>query len=447
MGASWRPGTAALLLALAAALAILPPAAFAGTEAAPELTDPAGDQEVAAGPLILPGVNDEAFDDVDLVAAWAEERASGCVGATADTCPAATLVVQTTAGWTTGTMTVTFTVKQGPTSLPSSTASEAGTPFTLTVTGATVSGLANATVANGADGLRITLPLSKLGAVGGDLLADLGISTTRTDPGTVQGADQDDQTGTDSAGPGTAYTFARPPVLSNLLLDIVSIDGRSGAVTVTDPHEPVAVVLRITNLALDDDAWQLSFSSTPPLADPPVFAQAFTPIAAGEEAETTVELSLEGVPEGPVAVTFTATSERGATTTARSTVTLDIPSAGVVPGEREVKPEGLAFLTGAAEAAGFDGPFGSFAELALLALLVLLTILAIYLLLALGRTTIHDAPASAAPLRAGAAVAMGASAGPSGVSETVHAGEAPPLEAPDELNDALNRFLHDVGPA
>src|SRR5687767_500966 len=63
MGASWRRGSAAaLLLVLAAALA---PAVQAGSASDPEVTDPAGDQAVQEGDVpAVPGVNDEAFDDV-----------------------------------------------------------------------------------------------------------------------------------------------------------------------------------------------------------------------------------------------------------------------------------------------------------------------------------------------------------------------------------------------
>ena len=449
MGASWRPGAAALLLVLASALGFLP-AASAGTAAAPELTDPAGDQAVDSGTVpVLPGVNEETFDDVDLIAAWVEERQHDCAGQAEATCPAATLVVQTTAGWASGTMTVAFTVKRGPQSLPASTATAAGTPFTLTLNGTAVSGLDNASAANAADGLRITLPLAGLGATGGDVLSGLTLSTTRTDGGLLVDVPQDDQTGTDDAGPGSDYTFARPPVAPQLLLDIVSIDGKSGPVTVTREDATLPVVLRITNIGLDDDAYQLSFQSTPPLQDPPAFAQAFTPIGAGESDDATVQLSLDGMREGRISLIFFVTSERGASENARSSVTIDLPAAPPPPAEeRAVKPAGLTFLTPAAEGLGFDGPFGSYAELALLALLVLVVIVLLFLLLALGRTTMEDEPAAEAP--APAPRTRGGTAGPTGVMETVHASDAPPalFEARDEAADApADEAMSDVDPA
>jgi hypothetical protein len=423
MGASWRPGSAALLLLLATAWA---PAAQAGSAEAPELTDPAGDQAGAAGPIVVGGVNDDAFDDVDLVAAWLEERTLDCVGAANGTCPTVTLVVQTSAGWGTGSMVVSFAIARGPTSLPGSTAS--GQAFTLYVNGTTVEGLANATAANAPDGLHLTLPLPQLGAVGGDVLTGLTLSTSRFDDGTLQGVALDDQTGTDDAGPGLDYVFQRPPVAPRLLLEVLSVDGRAGSASTVSTRDPVDVVLRITNLGLDDDGWQLSLASRPPLADPPVFLQAFTGIAAGTTAQTTVPISLADMAEGRIVLTFTVSSERGASATARATLTLDLPSAPPPPpSEREVKPAGLTFLTGTAETLGFDGPFGSYAELALLALLVLLVLLALFLLLALGRPLPREAAAETpGPAR------RPTTAGPAGFAQTVRAAPAAePEEGPD----------------
>src|ERR1044072_437278 len=181
MGASWRRVAApVLLLVLAAALAPVPWAA-AGTASDPEVTDPAGDQAVDRGMVpTVPGVNDPPFDDVDVTAAYVAEAGA-----------LTRITVQTTAGWTTGSMTLTFNVTSGPTSLPSS----AGTTraFTAQLNGTTVSGV-NGTASTTTDGLRIDVPTAALGAVGGDLLADLRIATTRTDPGNLQGVAQDEQT-------------------------------------------------------------------------------------------------------------------------------------------------------------------------------------------------------------------------------------------------------------
>lgn len=443
MGASWRPGAAALLLVLAAAL--VPPAAMAGSAAAPELSDPAGDQAVDAGPLVLGGFNDDAMDDVDLVAAWLEERTIDCTGEAAGTCPRVTLVVQTTAGWRPdGTMTVGFAVKKGPASLPQSTATEAGTAFTLTVAGTTVTGIDNATAVSGADGLRISLPMPKLGATGGDLLTGLAISTSRFSDGTLQDVDADDQTGTDTAGPGTDYTFARPAVNPRILLDVVSVDGRPGSrPPAREGTAPFPVIVRITNLGADADRVVAAMSLMARGADgktAEVLADLADPAAGdllgpGEDLERTFTVTppaLEGLTT--MDLSFLARSERGAQASAQVPVTF-AQAPTPPPAEREVKPAGLTFLTGAAESAGFDDAFGSYAELALLALLVLLVLLAIYLLLALGRTTLDDGPApeaawpDEAPARGrGGGVAVG----PGGIAETVRASDAaPPALFPD----------------
>ncbi|HUR25736.1 MAG TPA: hypothetical protein VM327_06970 [Candidatus Thermoplasmatota archaeon] len=433
MGASWRRGSAAaLLLVLAAALAA--PAGMAGSAAAPEVTDPADDQEVDDGSVpILPGVNDVDFGDVDILAAFVSEFGD-----------LTRLTVQTTSGWTTGSMILSFNITSGPTSLPSSQAIAAGTRFTVYVNGTTVGGVAGSAAAT-TDGLRVDLRTGALGAVGGDVLADLTITTTRTDPGKLQGVPQDDQTGSDTAGPGLDYAFSRPPVVPRLDLAVVSVGGKAGPYTANETRSAIPVVLRITNLGLDPDGWQLRVTSDPPLADAPVFAQAFTPIDGGATAETTVPLSLAGMDEGPIVLTFTASSERGATATATTTITVDLPSSP--PADREVKPAGLTFLTPAAEAMGLDDSFGRYGEAFLLALIVLLTILAIFLLLALGRSTTKGEPASEAPWPAGAGATPAAFVGPGGLAETVRA--SPPRStapsAPAESADGAPEGLMDFG--
>src|SRR5688500_14075680 len=194
MGASWgRHGAAALLLMLAAALAPVP--AQAGSPDDPEVTDPAGDQTVQEGDVpVVPGVNDEAFDDVDVVAAYVTQF-SGLTRIT----------VATTAGWSNdGSMVLGFTIDAGATSLAGSTAS--GQAFTVFVNGTAVEG-GSGTAATTAEGLRIDLETAALGAIGGDLLSNLTITTSRTEDGFLVDLDPDDQTGSDEAGPGRAYMF------------------------------------------------------------------------------------------------------------------------------------------------------------------------------------------------------------------------------------------------
>ncbi|MHB1262670.1 MAG: hypothetical protein ACYC2H_13265 [Thermoplasmatota archaeon] len=415
MGASWRRLAAPLLL-LVLATAWAPPAQ-AGSAADPEVIDPADDEAVDEGSVpVIPGLNDVDFGDIDVVAAFVSEFGD-----------LTRITVQTSSGWTTGSLVMSFSVAPGPTSLPGSTAS--GTKFTIFVNGTAVGGI-NGTAATTTDGLRIDVPTARLGAIGGDLLVGLSLNTSRTDPGNLQGVTQDDQTGTDTAGPGRDYAFARPPVSPRLDLAIVSVGDKAGAFTATQEDAVVDVVLRISNLGVDPDGWQLSVSSVPPLVDAPVFAQAFTPIAGGATAESTVPISLKGMGEGPVALTFTASSERGVKATASTTITIDLPSSP--PADREVKPAGLTFLTSGAEALGFDDAFGSYGEAVLLALIVLLVILAIFLLMALGRSTTRGEPAAEAPWPTERAMPA-AFAGPGGIAETVR---ATPATAPQPSEGA-----------
>lgn len=421
MGASWRRVAApVLLLLLAAALAPVPPAA-AGSASDPEVADAAGDQAIDRGALpVVPGVNDQPFDDVDLTAAYVTEAGA-----------ATRITVQTTAGWTTGSMTLTFNVTSGPTSLPSSLGTARA--FTVQLNGTAVSGV-NGTASTTTDGLRIDLPTSALGAVGGDLLADLRISTTRTDPGNLQGVSQDDQTATDSAGPGRAYTYARPPMAGHIRLDVLGgtagTRAFNGSTTAGDFPSGSTVRLRVTNDGLDPDDVSIAVSRS---GSQPVASNLTQPLRIPAGATRTVAAALTfpgqaSLPAGDTDMTFTATS----TLKGRASAVLHVHVAGapVPPAGREVKPAGLAFLSSAAEGMGLDDSFGSYAEAFLLALIVLLAILAIYLLLALGKSTLAGEPAPEAPWPEGSdeaptpAFAPRTRAGPSGMAQTVRASPA-----------------------
>jgi hypothetical protein len=434
MGASWRClGAAALLLVLAAAGA---PPASAGSAADPEVVDPAGDEAVETGDVpIIPGFNEPDFADVDIVAAWLEEPAGQDCGADANgTCPAAFLTVRTTGGWTTGSMAVAFSVAKGPTSLPGSTAS--GQAFALTINGTIVAGLEGATAANTPDGLRVRLPLPKLGAIGGDVLHNLTVSTTRTDTGLLQDVEQDDQTGTDTGGPGRAYTFARPPQAGLVRIAVLggTVDGTpfTGQSYRGAFDGPASVRLQLTNDGLDPDEVEVTVGR--PGASP-VGTNLTSPILLQPGASRTVTASLvfpagEELPAGVTEFTFAAKSELGGSDVAVLRVT--VPAAEAPPpAEREVKPAGLTFLTSGAQALGLDDAFGSYGEAFLLALIVLLVILAIFLLMALGRSTTRGEPAPEAPWPAERAMPA-AFAGPSGLSETVRATPAKPAAEPDD---------------
>jgi hypothetical protein len=444
MGASWRRVAApVLLLLLAAALAPVP--AAAGSASDPEVTDAAGDQAIDRGTLpVVPGVNDAPFDDVDVTAAYVAET-----GGTTR------ITVQTTAGWTTGSMTLTFNVTSGPTSLPSS----AGTAraFTVQLNGTVVSGV-NGTASTTTDGLRIDLPTSALGAVGGDLLTDLTIATTRTDPGNLQGVTQDDQTATDSAGPGRAYTYERPPVAGHLRLDVLggTAGTRSfnGSQATGDFPSGSTVRLRVTNDGLDPDDVSIVVSRS---GSQPVGSNLTQPLRIPAGATRTVTAALTfpnqaSLPAGDTELTFTATSTLQGH--ASAVLRVHVASAPIPPAEREVKPAGLTFLSSVAEGMGLDGAFGSYAEAFLLALIVLLVILAIYLLLALGRSTLAGEPAPEAPwpdetaaAPAGLRASAGTRAGPSGLAQTVRASPARSVVQPVDLDEESMTPIPPMGDA
>jgi hypothetical protein len=438
MGASWRClGAAALLLVLAAASA---PPAWAGTAADPEVTDPAGDQDIDTGTVpVVPGFNDETFDDVDVVAAYVAEFA----GLTR-------ITVATTAAWdTAGTMTVAFSVDPGPTSLPGSTAT--GQAFTLYVNGTAVAGVANGTAATTAEGLRIDVPTANLGAVGGDLLANLTITTARTDTGLLQDVPEDDQTGSDVAGPGRAYTFERPPQAG--LIRIAILGGTIGGSSFTGQsyagafQEPADVRLQLTNDGLDADEVDVTVGRAGSL---PIGTNLTEPVTLqpGETRTVSAALTIPGgeLPAGTTEITVSATSRLGGSDAA--VLRIQVPAeAAPPPADREVKPAGLTFLTPGAEALGLDKAFGSYGEAFLLSLIVLLVILAIFLLMALGRSTTRGEPAPEAPWprERGMPAAL---AGPAGLSETVRATPASAAGADadaDNLVDDSGEGLADFG--
>lgn len=386
-----------VLLLVAAAWA---PAGHAGSSTDPEVTDAAGDQAVSGdvsgipSPVPIPGVNDDDFGDIDITAAWfVQGHAVDCVGEAPLTCPKMGLVVATSEAWTTGTLTATFKLVKGPTSYANSTA--AGQGFTLTVQGTSVTGIENATASVTPDGLEVRFPVPRLGSVGGDMLTGLNLTTSRTNPGAIPatGATQDDYTGTDAAGPGKAFTMARPTPAASVDLTVARTGNRAGnAISVTE-RGVVDVQLLLINIGTDPDTITIAVSSNPPLQHAPS-APVAVDLPQGGTANPTVPIDLAGMKSGTIRVTFTATSARGAGDDAFANIVLDVPVA-----DREVKPAGLDFLTPAAKSTGLDDAFGSYAELVLLALLVLLAILAVFLLVALAPSTLAGTGAAeAAPL-------------------------------------------------
>lgn len=429
-----RLRVAVVLLVVAASL----PAAWAGTAEAPELTDPADDQAVDGPFTQLPGLpvlTDDDFADIDLTAAWFDTpRVIDCVGDHELDCPILTISVATSAGWTSGTLMGSFTVERGPTSYATSTAS--GQTVSFNVSGTQVTGVENARASVGPDGLTLVMGLGRVGAVGGDRLTNLTLATTRTDPGLVTDPSftQDDTTATDQAGPGAAFTIPRPEPAARIDVGIARTGDRDGnALTVTQ-RTTVPVQLRILNLGTDDDAYSIQVSAEPPLKDPPVFAAVLTPLPRGDVATPIVPISLAGMESGLVRVTFTVTTQAGASDDAFANIVLDLPATAT---PRDVVPSGLQFLTPAAEALHLDDAFDEFAEAVLLALLVLLAILAVFLAVALAPGTLHGTAAPESPPVAGPEEA------PPAVQPAIVPAAAPPAAATVGGALAIESVTHD----
>lgn len=404
-----RSRAAVVLLLVLAAWA---PPGQAGSAAAPELSDPADDQARSGGlsgqpvPPVLPGVNDDRFEDVDVTAAWFSQPRGDII-----------LTVATTQGWTTGTLTATFRIEKGPTSYANSTAS--GQEVTVIVTGTAVTGVDNATASVSTEGLEVRMPASRLGAVGGDLLAGLNLTTSRTSTaGTPDPVTQDDVTGADTAGPGTAYMVARPAPASLVDFDVLRVANQTGGSLTLPERTTVPVALSLLNRGTDDDTYTIAARSDPPLKSAP---QLPPPGALPRNAPATLQanIDLAGMEPGTIRVTFTATTGLGGSDDAVVTLVLEAPPIAA----RAVKPAGLDFLTPAAESTGLDDAFGSYAELALLALLVLAAITVVFLLVALAPSTLAGASAPESP-----PLSVGADAPPAGVLAPA-AAAAPPKPA------------------
>ncbi len=371
---------------LLVALLMAVPAALAGSREAPEVSDPAGDQAVEAGLLVVGGVNQDAFSDVDIVAAWVEE-ANGTVSIT----------VETTAALTDATaLSVSFAVERGPTSYHNSTAT--GAVFTLNVTGLAASGADGVTGTQNGTLYTFAVPLLSLGATGGDLLANLTVHAARTNGGNFPDPiTEDDQAGQDVApdsGGGAPYTFFRVPVEAAFTLipqagEVTVVGGEAEPFTGPTASVPaadaaVSYTVEVRNTGTDPDGFNFTVQS-PDAAFRATVTPAAVSLLPGEAAALTVGVEATDAPDGEASLTLAGRSDRGATASLALVLDVQLPAAPAPPAEREPTPAGLGFLTPAAEALGLDDALGEYAELFLLALLVLLAILLVFLLMALTR--------------------------------------------------------------
>ena len=366
-------------------LALLAPAtAQTGTgNIAPieRITDPANDQEVTSSlPEGAPGRPTYASTDITTVSVG--ESAGNVL-----------FVVKTSAAITDATNIVLhFGVEEGPLSLEGSTAD--GADFTVSAQGGVVTGVDNATVTSSAGETTITIPKIRLGAVGGDLIVDLAVDASEHDDGATQ-FPVDDSEGSDRAPDTDAaepYMVDRIPpnaaisfvALGGILYDLnrTQIGTFSGAAaTLTDPNGDVAYKLRITNDGTDSEDVNVTRATGLPQGvsslDPSPQKATLLP---GQSVNVTLELRFVAA-SGTVTAQVAAAGNRGSSATLPLTITIDAGTITTGSDGRQVTPAGLKFLTPAAEAVGFDGPFKDYAELAFLLACVLLLVILLFLLL------------------------------------------------------------------
>lgn len=356
------------------------------------LDDAAGDQTVTAGTL---AVQPPAMDQVDIV------RLTGDVlGANL------TLAVSTTADATaTQVTTLAFTVAKGPTSLDGSTAS--GQAHTITVTGTTAAGVTGATATQSGTTLTVTVPLSAIGAVGGDVLSNITVLTADTDQGSAPDpVTQDNTDATDqapNAAPGGTFTIPRPAIETGVSLTITGGTLRQvgdcanppcftedrpftgSSVTTRDGNATVDFTITIRNTGTDADTVNLGL---PTLLSTAEARLEKTSVTLLHDTETTVKLNvaLKDAPDGTISLTVQGTSTRGAAVSGQATIKVEHPPIVAPPAGRTPVPAALGFLTPMATGLGFDKALGEYAELGLLALLLLLIIGALFLIMTVTRT-------------------------------------------------------------
>lgn len=426
------------ILALLLTVSLLP-AASAGSDADPELTDLAGDSTMSIEcdpPSCLSGVfepNGAAADMVDILSSWVVETVDGY-----------SVVVKTAAAPDDLTeVRVGFEVSKGPTSVYGSTAT--GATFGATWTGTELTDAPNGTTAfQDAALLYFNFTRAPTGVSGGDLLRNLTVDTERfqasSEPlGAGTQTDTDGAPNPDS-GASRPYTFNRPDIVAGATMTVLDAtisetiprelaegasklsgpdalnDTVSRNRTVTgntvqshDGNASVSFAYRVTNTGTDLDNFTLAiFDPTigevgDTVVDETGQARAlnrtFVELPPGESASFTLTVDLEDAAPNKYATVVRLTSERNASAEAgvlleRLALPFDDPEEPNVPpsgngtttDDSERDPVGgLGFLTPAAEALGFDKAFGDYAELVLLALLLLLLVLVVFLLLVLVR--------------------------------------------------------------
>lgn len=380
-------------LVLLFALLLVAPT-WAGDASDPELSDPAGDQsETEPGPGDELGIGeDHDFADIDLIAAWISEVDDATF----------TISVQTSADLLANSaLLVSFDVTKGNNSVFNSTAD--GATITLQSEGtAMTSGPATVSVTGSI--ATFTVLRADVGASGGDVLANLEVSSSRSEEAAcavVCAA----QTGTDAATGARDYTLSRPAVVPGAALAFaggtITENGTSTAASeeteTFDANASLALSFTLTNSGTDADSYNLSLLAADALAQAGVNAT-LQPLNAsldpGETAQLNVTVQMTNATAKDHGIVVRATSLRGADAVAAMIIRVleEEPPAPVVnntaappideppaPGRDPLIGEGT-FLQDAAEGIGFDEAFDDLAELVFLALAVLLLVLLIFLI-------------------------------------------------------------------
>lgn len=392
MRSSVAPTLAVSLLVAALLAATAPPAAGQGLSTI-VLTDPAGDQGVTAGQLVVTAPEMGQVDILSLAAAAGDANL--------------TLTLTTSAAVTaTQTTTVSFKVERGPTSVDGSTAS--GETFTLSLTGATaVTGVEGATVAQTDTALALAMPLAAIGASGGDLVTTFTVATADTDEGSAPPpVTQDNTAATDDAAgsPTPAFSIPRSAIQTGLVVEIVggSVHQRAAcrtsapclvfednaftgdAAATSDGNATVRFDIKVTNTGTDADVVSLGIAQQPDAATASLERTSIN-LLHGEASTVALTLALDDRGEGRLEVAVLATSTRGGAGSVQAKVDVDFPEPPPVV-QRTPVPEQLGFLTPMATSLGLDGALGEYAELALLAFFILVAVAVVFLVMFVTRT-------------------------------------------------------------
>ncbi|MCA1819108.1 MAG: hypothetical protein LC620_03505 [Halobacteriales archaeon] len=372
---------AVVLLVVAVGVAV---PVHAQTEAEPLVTDPTGDQQASNGQLVA---QPPPWDNVDVLSISALQPSPGLLVLALTTKAAATA---------TENVTLNLTVARGPSSLPNSTT--AGIGYSMLYHNGVLSGLPGASASAAGAVLSFSIPLSAIGAVGGDVVTDVRVEAEDFSPGAAPfPVTQDDSSAADSApdsGTSVPFTLERPPVAGGVTLAVASTSIQADPLaplsavpptaeaTVRTGNATVEFGIRVGNTALDADT--VTLAAAPTAGARVSLSPSTLDLAAGGSGTATLRIAFDSPDNGTATFVVDATSLHGGK--ARLTLLVHVEVPGPPPAERTPVPAALGFLTPLVTSVGLDDLFGDYAELVFLLFLVLVVVVAVYLLLFLVQT-------------------------------------------------------------